>query len=384
MARSKKNKKAAAAPSKRGASARRGRGWLADCTRTHIATVADPIGMPAGACACMGVCLPSQKLKSVMRGTFQSGSTTGFVFFNPFALCTSNTASLYYTDSAYTGSTFVTSGVGVTSTPNASNPYTLTQLDGSATNGSMRVVCAALRIRCIDTLAVAKGRQLAYTHPYHLTLGALTFDTLTNRPGISIQACSALEPSETRWVPVDMDEYDYGASTAATSATMGAIVSGAATGTSFEYELAVHYEVVGPIASQLVSPSVMDQIGGGALSDVMMGHPEILQSDSLPAAAIEVAVENHIARNTSLPLPGLVQAKQVADVAVQLPRGKDVGTHLAEAFHTLVDYGTGRSELKRGYSPADSADRHAQNRSWMFDAALRHGPRLVQLLGGLI
>lgn len=367
--------------------------WLADCTKTLIQTIADPLESPAGACACMGVCLPSQKLKAVLRGTFTVGTNqTGFALLAPAAFMLNDTASLWTTDVAYTGSTFTTAATGVNATINSLAPYSAAQLAGTATTGSVRLVAGGIRVRCIDTIATAKGRMIAYTHPNHLSLAGLNFAGMSNRPGISIASNAALEEAETRWVHVDMDEYDYG--TYNTLPVMGIMVSGAVGDTSFEWEAAVHYEVVGPLVSQLVSPSVMDPIGGPAVSDMVMAHPEILQSPSIPAGPLMVATQNRIAQTTSLPVPALAAAKSGSDALATVPPSTSLVEHLGAFAKYLSPYDTndryGHSgELKRGagsavgFRRADAADQHAQQRDWIYRAALRHGPQLLRVLTGL-
>jgi len=320
------------------------RNFLAPCTKKLVAVMADPIGAPAGACACMGVCQRSQKLKSVARGTFVVGTTTGFVLFTPGVGMTYDQDSIFVTGSGYAGSTFSGVTTGVTAQQVTMNPYSAAGLAGTSTTGSCRLVAAALRVRCIDTPLVAKGRQLSFIDPFHASIVGRNFDTLASKQGVSVQVVSALETSEVRWAPVDMDEYDFGAYTAIANSHMGVITSGAATGTSFEYELAVHYEVSGQVAPQWNSPSSMDPIGGPVLNDLLMGAPEVLQAPKIPARVLEVAVENKILNSVSLPhhIAGSGNAKFDESYAVRQHQSKPA--LIAQSYEDGRNFKYGTSE----------------------------------------
>lgn len=338
--------------------------WLAPCTQKLMAVVSDPIGERPGACACMGVCQPSQKVKGYVRGTFTAGTAGfGWIAVNPYVAMTNNVNCLWTTGAGYAGTSVNAAAAGVTGASLTTNPYPAASLTGDPATASVRLVAAGLRIESIDAPLNRKGRQLAFTDPDHNTVDGRAFQGLSVRPGVQIGNSSEPAVSQCRWAQADMDEYDFEAYNAISSMCMVAMVDGAASGQLFEFALALHFEVVGTLAQNLVTPSSMDPVGGPVFNDLIMGTPALLQAPELPIAVLQTAVQNKIAHQVSLPPP---QARPAALKAAEH------ASHLADAS---VRFGTNSASFKGGISP--------ELLSWAGSKALEHLPGVIEVLAGL-
>jgi hypothetical protein len=143
---------------------------LSNQAHEYSKAVADPFGSkPCGIPSFPS--LPSLKVKTWAKGTFQTSGTTGFGFIavDPRAAVVNDTDSVMYSTSAYAHSHVRNTGLGsVSAATNA--PYTTAQISAAADALSYRVVASGLRIRYIGTELNRGGYKIGLRDPTGSTL----------------------------------------------------------------------------------------------------------------------------------------------------------------------------------------------------------------------
>lgn len=201
----------------------------------------------------MAPTLPSFKLTTRVRGTaFIGASNIGFVSFAPNAMLYSDPVAastqwpVVWSDAAYAGTqTIAVQGSTNTDAAAANSPFTRADFGTSTEALQGRVVCSALRVRCIAPSLTRAGRQVGWADPDGRSAILVTFpELLANN---AAQTC----PADGRWhTIVGAPARDLGYLTKPNDITTHDMVfmfSGP-TGQEYEFEAVCHSEIVGPIA----------------------------------------------------------------------------------------------------------------------------------------
>lgn len=228
---------------------------------------------------------PTSKLVFLNRGTFFTGGSnsaknTGFVSVSPFSYV-SDVNNFYYSTSAFTGSSFLTSGLGVSYSGWSNSPFTNSQTSGLLG----RPVAVGLRVRYSDielnrggsvTSVVYNQGYMSVTGTYNgpSIVGMTTANVLTDLNAYS-------KPADRNWhtcvwsagLPAAMQ---FVSGTAGLAQCLGILVTGpGTTSVSYDYECIGYYEVESsPNSGPLTgvpgsSPSDTDLAGISAITDFM-------------------------------------------------------------------------------------------------------------------
>lgn len=266
---------------------------MSSCAAHYAAAIGAPFSPQAiGACVPTFPARPSYKVHSRITGTFYVGSNLGYVAIAP--TCTNNLASIYVTETNFSGTTLSAGAVGVSAIANSSNAYAngaFIPANQQADGMVGRIVSVGLRIRYIGTELERSGLIYGLVHPAHASLHSFTI------PQLSSYRETIRRPVTRSWTTivasaVNFDESVYpdvsdlismtaaphnqaqleacfpfsgGSSVTSSNPTLGAfIMAFMVTGTqgnAYEYELITHQELVGIQVQNAVSPSHSDQVG---------------------------------------------------------------------------------------------------------------------------
>lgn len=186
----------------------------------------------------------SQVLRCFVRGTATSSSTSdmGFVTVDPYGfLANDSTSSVRASTSAYTGTTIADVATGVVGT-SSNSPYNSTQIVNDELM-HYRVVAAGLRVRYIGTKLNAGGRAVAWTDLDHTSQIGKNYSDLTANDRCRVEILDGKWHSTT-WNPIDASELEY-VNYLDASRVMSVIFYPAAASQTVEFEVVVHYELIG-------------------------------------------------------------------------------------------------------------------------------------------
>lgn len=225
---------------------------LSHCARAYLKAVTDPFDIAAeGACIPDLVDTPSQKLRTMIRGTFTTGDSVGFIALNsngntstnPIGVCTSGT---------YAGSTVQYNGaVGIVNVYDYKFPYSASSLPGYG----VRTVSCAVRVRYIGTQLNMGGVVLCVRSQGTWNLDGTDFQSASQMPVARTHVANR-GWSSISTVPNTMATYDYTSTPQQyDNLDLCILVSGAPKGNTFEYEVVYHREV---ISKSLVPPNMTE------------------------------------------------------------------------------------------------------------------------------
>lgn len=244
---------------------------LSDCAGLYAKAVFNPFGeFFEPPCIPDTPAVATYRYRTVTRGSFATATVTGngFIMVRPlwWANNVSGTdAGVYYTDGAFTGTTFARSGVGVTAQARSTLPYALASQDGV----SGRLVGLGLRIRSTAAPLNVNGTVFAAQVPADQSLTGWTIAALT--------ATAYSKPLTTKmaldgwryimWQPMSEENISFmplpgETLTGWTYENMGFWVVGSGS-QSFVWEVVEHWEFVGRSAAT-----------GAAVPALMMSHAD--------------------------------------------------------------------------------------------------------------
>lgn len=238
---------------------------VAECTAHYLKTLLDPFDSPAGACLPADMFpLPSQKLKTFLRGTCVLG-TTGFGYINGALVLSSDTIAC----SATTVTSVMASNTTLSTVTNLAN-FSYAQLPWTAANVAAnlvqgRGVALGLRVRYSGTESARNGTATFFEDPDHISTGGLTYDTVRQR----VNAYSCRPSGDGSWDtvlysgPVTPNEVEFRNSDylSVNGATVLCVIKGIA-GDTYDFELFQHIEAIG-VNTSGKTPSHSDSVNYG-------------------------------------------------------------------------------------------------------------------------
>jgi len=248
---------------------------MAECTKTYLTALVNPWAVKSPPCVPDAITLPSYKAGYYVRGRFTAGTLgDGFVTLDPYAMVAGNGDAVYYTGDAYpaTGINYSAGGVASVS---SNSPYTAAQFQGA---GPMRfrLVACGLKARYMGSEFQRAGRMIEYRTPTNNSVPESQFsDLLANR-----ETTSAINDRKFHyviWRPALPSDLAYGTLPdvpyQAQCVVLG--VEGAQPGTSFEYDIMAHFEIIGDKTANL-SVSHSDPHGMSLASSALATHQPAL------------------------------------------------------------------------------------------------------------
>jgi len=248
---------------------------LSVCAKLYAISLVDPFQLIDGVCIPDVHDLPSWKLRTVVRGTFQSG-TQGVGYIVASAASSQNDQVM----AMGTLTTFPSSGFavpGAVGTFNVTDPqYPYTAANMAAGLAQARIVGKGVRIRYIGTELNRAGRAILFRYPTDQTVFGLTDVQLLGRTE------TLSRPILKKWtgisyIPQRPDDYDY--TTNADQITggggnmdIGILVSGTVPSSGWEFEIVTYYEIVsGTLAVPNISATHSDLPGLSAIRNSLEG-----------------------------------------------------------------------------------------------------------------
>lgn len=271
---------------------------LSECAAKYALALADPWNSNAiGACVPAPPARGSRKVTTVTRGIVTIGvNGIGFIAVSPTLI--GDFASIYYSNSAYLGTTINATNVvvaGVSKAAQLNIPYSKSQLTTEnttyfTTEVRGRIVSCAMSLKYIGTELNRGGRVMCYASPDHQSINAL--DTASMGARIESEFSTPGSSREKCWVVsygIDESEFDYCEARPETAVTtakidrcyplssgeplssdaldaeygaviMGSLISGVA-GNQFEFEVIQHLEYIGVLADAGLTESLADAQG---------------------------------------------------------------------------------------------------------------------------
>lgn len=231
---------------------------LSPCARDYALALVDPENAPLACVPSEFPPLPSQKIKTFNRGSAQVGTAGyGFVSVDPRDSVTNDGSPVFYTTSAYAGTSFATSVTAGVAIGNMNGPYAVADYAGGVAGNLLkrfRLVGCALKVWYAGTEMNLSGEMIAVRHPDNVALAGLTNTQILAIPGSSRYPVTSLrEMVHVHWIPVDPVDVEYSGVLAGSAPSMGILFTGVS-GSQFNYEVWTIYEVIGlNVASRTAS-----------------------------------------------------------------------------------------------------------------------------------
>lgn len=262
---------------------------VSECGLHYASALADPVNTPVGACIPYGYPIPSQKIKTFTRGTFQVGTLgVGFILVRPPLAKDVSGGSLSFTTSASVFAitdTFSTATVAIAVVDKL--PFTSAQMTSTATPVAGRMVASELRIRYAGTEANRNGIVTSLEEPDHRDLNVLTANTfVAYTPSLNERPPPDGEWHSVKWSgPVTAAEIDFQAfASFRANYSMGFVVRGLPSDL-YEWEYHLHNEYAGTPVNGM-TPSHIDATAYGKVVEtykaITSNGP--LNNDTAPSA----------------------------------------------------------------------------------------------------
>lgn len=231
---------------------------LSNCGSDYARAIANPF---TGPLACVPGQFPIQtrKLRVYTRGTFYIGmNSAGFIFASPpnaianDSDCVNFSTNNYAGDGTFTG---IADGgpYGTVAGARSNSDYTKADFGGTGGTSQMRIVSAGLRVRYTGKELDKSGSMYAFQDPTHNSLVGVTPTQIANEA--QARRCQvSREWTTVLYNPVQESDYQLTTNSfppsigsgSALAWYMGVMVTGCVvTGSSFDYEFYVTYEVNG-------------------------------------------------------------------------------------------------------------------------------------------
>lgn len=243
---------------------------ISSCTRDYAMTLANPFDVHGKGLTCTPV-IPSLKQNVFIKGTFQTGTASGFGFLmaDPFAAVAGDINSLW-TSTAATAVVVADIADANTQAAATNSAYTAAQISGQEGGIVYRVVSAGIRLRYTGTTLNQGGTIYSLSHPNHSDMNQSDIPevralNVSKNHSVDRDWISAL------WCPVLPNDYGYTNAIPGINIPFIHLIS-VPTGTSlsFEYEFQVNFELVGaPIRG--MTPSHADAVGFAATQSALQG-----------------------------------------------------------------------------------------------------------------
>lgn len=255
---------------------------LSDCAALYAKAQANPFGtfsvLPCVPCSPP---TPTQRWKTINRGTFVTSSADGTGFFEvcPY-VCAQNTPKFSWSSaSTYAGGSPAATGVGITNNPNGQLPYSASALGGGVQG---RLVALGIRVRNITQALNVGGLLCVAQLGDQQNVNNFTFAALAALPDTSLvpQALSAQgDWTQLSWRPMSMSSLDWQPDDGIGqngSPTLIVFVKNAPAAATFEFECVEFWEFQGQTTSTnppFLTVSDADQVGFDRVLDAAQRIP---------------------------------------------------------------------------------------------------------------
>jgi hypothetical protein len=225
------------------------------CAMDYLSSLAAPFETPGGVCIPAEVFpLPSQKIKTFIKGRFQTGTTgLGFLIASPCVTNAGTCLSFTQSTSVGTPATTFNNYTNVLTAVNAQFPFDETTR--AAGGFHSRIVSYGMRVKYIGKLMDRNGVTTAYEEPDHgncytSAASPRTTDEINGNPQSTL-----VRVGGERWDnelyysgPVQPDEVEFQNSAYPLGQYISVITVEGEPGDSYEYEYVQHTEVIGRLA----------------------------------------------------------------------------------------------------------------------------------------
>lgn len=320
-------------------------GVLSECAARYACAVGSPFSANAiGACVPSFPARPSYKVHSRITGTFSIG-TAGIGYIGVAPCVANDKKCIYYTSSAFSGSSLAVGATGMTSITNGSNPYASSAfVPSSQSTDAMtaRIVSIGLRIRYTGTELNRGGLIYGLVHPNHGNLHQTTTDAMSvfrecirrpvSRSWTQVVA-SAIDTDEADYPdPSDMmaigtassiiqagliSTFPFSSGNCVTSSNLDlggipmAFMVNSSPGNQFEYEIISHLEYIGTQVQNAVTPSHADAVGLSKIIEVK-GMADVNAANNTSSIPYEVSFADSLKSGIARMTETTVQAASVA------------------------------------------------------------------------
>jgi hypothetical protein len=242
---------------------------FSECALTYSQAVIDPWSCKEPPCVPDMYTIPSWKLGSRSRGSFQVGSGgCAYIIANPYAIGTLTTCG-YYTNASFANAIIGAPGETNTVAFTGTTPFPASSI---GSNGSQyRTVGAGLAVRWIGSEYQRGGQMILYRDPNNstTTVGAGTSTFLLNTETTTIPVDR--EWHYVNWKPVDANDYEYNIGIG-TYYPLVVWVAGAVANQGIEFDFVQWFEVSGSNTPNM-TPTDSDPIGMAVIRSAM-GVPQ--------------------------------------------------------------------------------------------------------------
>jgi hypothetical protein len=221
------------------------------CAMDYFSSLAAPFETPGGVCIPAEVFpLPSQKIKTYIKGRFQTG-TTGLGFIIPSPCITVTGQCLIFSQSTSVGGPTTPFNVYTNTLTAVNSQFPFSEADRVAGNYHARIVSYGLRVKYIGKLMDRNGVTTAYEEPDHGNIyTSKSTDDINGNPQSTL-----LRVGGEKWDnevfysgPVQPDEVEFQNAAYPLGQWLSVITVEGEPGDSYEYEYVQHTEVIGRLA----------------------------------------------------------------------------------------------------------------------------------------
>jgi hypothetical protein len=276
---------------------------LSHCAEIFAKALVNPFGefdeLPCVPCAPSDM---TYKFRNITRGSFSTSSTTGVGFVswapqNP----ANDVGAIFASGTGFTGTSFATTGVGVSAISKQNMPFTFTQIAGGAAGFiAGRLVASGIRVKNTTANLYKQGSILACRLPTGSSLAGFNAAQL----GSSIENVKE-EASRNGWfcwnyIPQDQEDLDFvdASTNYSTSpkgfANFGLLVQGAAlspNNSTFDYEIVEFWEFTSSNPS-VTLPSLTKTHADS------VGLDRVVEAVSVPVQTLAIKdIADHVSRN---------------------------------------------------------------------------------------
>lgn len=280
---------------------------LEQCSANLLKATLDPFGMVNDVCIPFGNSRPSQKIRSLTRGTGSIG-VNGAAFVAVAPTFVTDSAVAFMSTSAWAGGPIDCNDPNVTTINNPTG-YATSYFDASGTINQGRVCSVGLRVRYTGTELNKSGQIYLLSTPDRVSMEGMNVTTIGEFAETQISnfdrgwhTISTVAQEDTEWdyspasgVTTTATIYPMSAGVVSTLPGAGApIMAVYITGVkdmTFAFELVVYSEVIGKNVQGLTTRNATDLEGLGKVVQIASRVPALLAQGMLRAAAIALAIK---------------------------------------------------------------------------------------------
>lgn len=224
------------------------------CAMDYFSALAAPFETPSGVCIPAEVFpLPSQKIKTFLKGRFQAGTTgIGYVIVSP--VVTNNGTVITCTSALSVGGPATLFNAFTATTPLTMPQFPLDDAARLAGNFQARVVSYGIRIKYIGKLMDRNGVTTAFEEPDHRnvysTANIATLNSVNGHPQSTLRRVGGdLWDSEVYYSgPVEPSEIEFVSTANPLGPYLSVICVQGEPADSYEFEYVQHTEIIGTLA----------------------------------------------------------------------------------------------------------------------------------------